>query len=249
MGNQVFTSFGMGTVLVVAIALVGSLTVLPAVLSQARRPRRPRADPGSAEAARQARRVPVLGADRRRGPAPAGPLGRRRRRAARRARDPRVQPAHRQRGHAGTPAQPPGDEGLPARPAGVPGRGRARDGRDQRARRHLAAGHRGDRRAGARGRSRPAEMYQPITVDVSASHQAARVSIPLVGTGTDAASLDALALLRNTRHPGDDRPRARRHRAHHRRGRSDRRLQRHDEVPRPIRVRRSCSDSRSCCCS
>ena len=34
MGNQVFTSFGMGTVLVVAIALVGSLTVLPAVLSK-----------------------------------------------------------------------------------------------------------------------------------------------------------------------------------------------------------------------
>jgi uncharacterized membrane protein YdfJ with MMPL/SSD domain len=34
MGNQVFTSFGMGTVLVVAIALVGSLTVLPAVLSR-----------------------------------------------------------------------------------------------------------------------------------------------------------------------------------------------------------------------
>jgi uncharacterized membrane protein YdfJ with MMPL/SSD domain len=34
MGSQVFTSFGVGTVLVVAIALVGSLTVLPAVLSK-----------------------------------------------------------------------------------------------------------------------------------------------------------------------------------------------------------------------
>ncbi|MGZ3288864.1 MAG: MMPL family transporter [Xanthobacteraceae bacterium] len=34
MGNQTFTSFGIGTVLVVAIALVGSLTVLPAVLSK-----------------------------------------------------------------------------------------------------------------------------------------------------------------------------------------------------------------------
>jgi uncharacterized membrane protein YdfJ with MMPL/SSD domain len=32
-GNQVFTSFGMGTVLVVAIALIGSLTVLPALLA------------------------------------------------------------------------------------------------------------------------------------------------------------------------------------------------------------------------
>jgi uncharacterized membrane protein YdfJ with MMPL/SSD domain len=34
MGSQVFTSFGVGTVLVVAISLVGSLTVLPAVLSK-----------------------------------------------------------------------------------------------------------------------------------------------------------------------------------------------------------------------
>ena len=34
MGSQTFASFGVGTVLVVAIALLGSLTVLPAVLSK-----------------------------------------------------------------------------------------------------------------------------------------------------------------------------------------------------------------------
>src|SRR5262249_61214450 len=34
MGSRIFWSFGMGTLLVVAIALVGSLTVLPAVLSK-----------------------------------------------------------------------------------------------------------------------------------------------------------------------------------------------------------------------
>ena len=34
MGARTFQSFGMGTVLVVAISLVGSLTVLPAVLSK-----------------------------------------------------------------------------------------------------------------------------------------------------------------------------------------------------------------------
>ena len=34
MGSQIFTSFAIGTVLVVAIALVGSLTVLPAVLAR-----------------------------------------------------------------------------------------------------------------------------------------------------------------------------------------------------------------------
>ena len=49
-----------------------------------------------------------------------------------------------------------------------------------------------EQRALATGR-----MFEPITVDISASHQAARVSIPLVGTGVDAASLNALALLRN----------------------------------------------------
>ena len=34
MGSPIFASFGVGTVLVVAIALIGSLTVLPAVLSK-----------------------------------------------------------------------------------------------------------------------------------------------------------------------------------------------------------------------
>ena len=34
MGTRVFQGFGVGTVLVVAIALIGSLTVLPAVLSK-----------------------------------------------------------------------------------------------------------------------------------------------------------------------------------------------------------------------
>ena len=32
------------------------------------------------------------------------------------------------------------------------------------------------------------QMHQPITVDISASHQAARVQIPLAGGGTDAVS-------------------------------------------------------------
>jgi RND superfamily putative drug exporter len=40
-------------------------------------------------------------------------------------------------------------------------------------------------------------MFEPITAQVSASHSAERVSIPLAGTGTDGASVAALALLRN----------------------------------------------------
>ena len=99
MGSQIFTSFGIGTVLVVAVALVGSLTVLPAVLARLgdRVDRGQR--PGPEEAPRPSRRVALLGGDRRRG---AAPTSHSRRRAplaaARRARDPRVQPAHRRAG-------------------------------------------------------------------------------------------------------------------------------------------------------
>jgi RND superfamily putative drug exporter len=42
------------------------------------------------------------------------------------------------------------------------------------------------------------EMSEPTTVDVSASHRAARVRIPLAGGGTDATSDRALELLRET---------------------------------------------------
>jgi RND superfamily putative drug exporter len=40
-------------------------------------------------------------------------------------------------------------------------------------------------------------MHQPITVDVSGSHHAARVSVPLAGKGTDDVSTNALERLRN----------------------------------------------------
>ena len=40
-------------------------------------------------------------------------------------------------------------------------------------------------------------MYQPISVDISTSHQAARVSIPLAGNGTNSTSIKTLGLLRN----------------------------------------------------
>jgi putative drug exporter of the RND superfamily len=42
------------------------------------------------------------------------------------------------------------------------------------------------------------QMHQPITVDVSASRQAARVVIPLSGNGTNSVSISALERLRNT---------------------------------------------------
>ena len=42
------------------------------------------------------------------------------------------------------------------------------------------------------------QMHQPITIDVNANHTLARVSIPLVGDGTNAASEHALQTLRNS---------------------------------------------------
>ena len=77
MGSQIFASFGVGTVLVVAIALVGSLTVLPAVLSKlGDRVERGRI-PFLARMRAHGRRVALLGRGRRRRDAPPGRLGRR----------------------------------------------------------------------------------------------------------------------------------------------------------------------------
>jgi uncharacterized membrane protein YdfJ with MMPL/SSD domain len=42
------------------------------------------------------------------------------------------------------------------------------------------------------------QMHEPITVDVNQPHTLARVSIPLVGDGTNAASVDALRALRGS---------------------------------------------------
>ena len=89
-GDQIFASLGVATITVVAVAMLGSLTVLPALLSQVRGQGRPR--PGSARRppAPQRRRGPDLGRDRRPRPAPAGRLGRPRRRVAGGARDSRA---------------------------------------------------------------------------------------------------------------------------------------------------------------
>ena len=51
-GNSLFATIGLGTMIVVLAAMVGSLTVLPAVLSPARRQGRLGPDPASSAAAR-----------------------------------------------------------------------------------------------------------------------------------------------------------------------------------------------------
>ena len=189
----------MGTVLVVAIALVGSLTVLPAVLSKLG----DRVDRGRVPFLRRCRGrdgesrfwSAIVGAVLRHPMR----LGRSRGRAAGRARDPRVPPAHRELRRAGASARPAGDAGLRPHREGVPRRAAARDRRRQRAGRDRAGGHapgstaleraalatRSDGRADQRRRQPP-------------SQRAARVRFSLAGTGTDATSNHALDLLRDT---------------------------------------------------
>jgi uncharacterized membrane protein YdfJ with MMPL/SSD domain len=201
MGNQVFTSFGMGTVLVVAIALVGSLTVLPAVLSKlgdrVDRGRIPGLDRLRARPGESRFWAPIVGAVLHRpvlwgGSAAALLIA-------------LAIPAF------SLHTVSPGMQGLPtnlpvmqayqrvqkAFPGGAVPETVVISAPDVTSPQVTAGIAALKRAALASGR-----MYEPISVDVSGSRQAARVSIPLAGTGTDAASLKALGLLRNDVIPG-----------------------------------------------
>jgi RND superfamily putative drug exporter len=196
MGSQIFTSFAIGTVLVVAIALVGSLTVLPAALARlgdrvdrGRVPglnrvrakygesrfwtrivsvvlRRPWLWGGLAAALLVALAIPAFSLHT----INSGFQG-----------APRNLPIIKVYDHI--QAEFPGgavpeqvvvsapDVTSPQVTAGIAALERAALATDQ--------------------------MYEPISVDISASREAARVSIPLAGNGTNAASIKALGLLRN----------------------------------------------------
>jgi RND superfamily putative drug exporter len=196
MGNQVFTSFGMGTVLVVAIALVGSLTVLPAVLSKLG----DRVDSGRVPGIQRLRGRP--GESRFWGPIVGAVL-----------RAPGAWGAavvallvalaipafslHTvSAGMQGLPPDLPVMQAYQRVQQSFPGGAEPETvviSASNVATPAITAGIAAlERAALATG-----QMHEPILVDTSASHRAARVSIPLVGTGTDAASLRALALLRD----------------------------------------------------
>ena len=131
-GDATFVSFGLATILAVAVAVLGSLTVLPALLSCSAAAWTPAACPSRPPA--RGPRGPVLGGRRRpRAPAPAR-LDRARRRRARRAGAPGAADAHRGGGH-GEPARlhprssTPTTAFRPPSPAADParrGRGRGR---------------------------------------------------------------------------------------------------------------------------
>ena len=197
MGSRVFESFGVGTVLVVAIALIGSLTVLPAVLSKLG----DRVDRG---------RIPLVGhpgrgeGGSRLWPAIVGGVLRR----------PLLWgglaaaflivlaiPAFRlhtvNSGVKGLPGDLPVmrvyERTAKAFPGGPLPAVVAVSAPDVTAPK-VAAGIEALKRAAlATG-----QMSEPIGVDVSASRRAARVQVPLAGNGTDAVSNRALDVLRTT---------------------------------------------------
>jgi RND superfamily putative drug exporter len=196
MGNQVFSSFGMGTVLVVAIALLGSLTVLPAMLSKlgdhvegGRIPGLGRLRGTAGESRFWA---PIVGAVLRApllfGGAAVGLLVA--------LAIPAFSLHTVNAGMQGLPPTLPVMQAYQRVEQSFPGGAEPETvviGASNVTATAVTAGIAAlERRALATGK-----MHEPILVDVSASHRAARVSIPLVGTGTDAASLDALALLRD----------------------------------------------------
>jgi RND superfamily putative drug exporter len=197
MGSRVFQSFGMGTVLVVAISIVGSLTVLPAVLSKLG----DRVDRG---------RIPLLGRMvRREGgtrlwPAIVGGVLRRPLLWGGLAAALLIAlaiPAFRlhtvNSGVQGLPRDLPVMQVYNRTVKAFPGQPlpaivvvSAADVTTPVVTAGIAAL---ERAALATGR-----MSEPIAVDVSASHRVARVRIPLAGKGTDRASNHALDLLRRT---------------------------------------------------
>ena len=150
-GNSIFVSFGIGTMLVVAVAIVGSLTVLPAVMARLgdgvergrvpfiarRRGVRPLGYVGPAGRRRLAPALAVGGAGRRRpvGPGRAGP-----RHEDGRPRDVEL------------PAEPGHHEGLRPDPGRLPGCALPGPGGGHLPRRHRP--RRAQRRRRARGRRR-----------------------------------------------------------------------------------------------
>ena len=190
-----FAPFGVATMIVVAVAMVGSLTVLPAVLSKlgdnVERLRVP-----FVHRRRRTRRGSGLGRDRRPRPAPTVALGRPLRRATAAHRGAGTEAPHRRARYRHVPAVTRRDEDVQPAPGGVP---RHRDPGQRRRRgsgRQLDRDQERDRRARAtRGRDR---------ADAAADHRrrqragtVANVAVPIAGKGNDGPSNAALAALRD----------------------------------------------------
>ena len=119
-GIQGMTEFGLATIMVVAVAMFGSLTVLPAVLSLARRSGRQGSCPVRRPASPRRQRRPDLGRDHRPGAPPPVDLDRPVRRSARRDRAAGASAPHRGRESRRRSRRPAGDQDLQPAPEVVP---------------------------------------------------------------------------------------------------------------------------------
>ena len=214
--NSTFMSMGLSTILVVAVAVIGSLTVLPAVvaglgdkLDKGRLPFLGRRQSQARESRMwgaltdRVMRHPIVG-------------HRRRRRRARRPRRPRAGHADQAPGHRVRGQVPADHPDVPEGPEGVPERGQLRDGRREGRRRRRARGPGRDRRSS----TRPTSTINP-------KHTVAIVNVGLPGSGVNDAAMKGMQQLRDDHDPGRVRQaRRRRDRGRHRRGRGHRRLQR-----------------------
>jgi RND superfamily putative drug exporter len=199
-GDKTFESFSIATMIVVAVAMIGSLTVLPAVLSKLG----DRVEKG---------RIPLLGRLRR----PAGesrlwsavltPVLRRPAVAAVLAAGllaalavPTLQLHTAQSGLQSLPRSAPTVETLDRIQAAYPGDSSpaiVAVRTDTSSPAFRTAVHRLEARVASTGLG-----YGAIHVDTNRSHTAAQVSVPLPGSGTDGKSTGALLTLRNQLLPG-----------------------------------------------
>ena len=228
-GDQIFASLGVAAITVVAIAMLGSLTVLPALLSKlGDRVDRARV-PLVGRLRQTQRRRPDLGRDRRPRAAAAARVDRRRGRVAARPRRAGAPAPHGDAGARHVPAVAPRRAGVHQDAAGVPGDGVARQRRRPGAERERADRPGGDpaaRAAGARQRPHARADHGRRQRDATV----ANVSIPIDGKTTDREAVAALSVLRDEIVPEHGRRAAgRRGRRHRARGAVAGRLRR-DEV-------------------
>ena len=250
-GAADFASFATGTIVVVLLAMVGSLTVLPALLSKMgephRRRRRPHARRGSRPASRRldiwgritdrVLRRPLVSAVAATGLLLALALPGARHEDGRRG--------------PGVAAAGPAPWCRRSTACRTPSRARTRRPRSWSRRTTSPPAAVARRRSTASGADRPPTgSCSPARseVDVNPDRTVAQVTVPTAGDGFDDDVGAGAGRAPRRDRPGDARQGRRGRGQRHRRGRADARLQREHGRPPAVRVRVRAGWRRSCCC-
>ena len=196
-GAPTFTSFATGTIIVVAVAVVGSLTVLPALLAwlgdRVEKGGVPiiKDQPWNASESSIWSRIltPAL-----RHPSD---LGNPRGGGADRPRHPHAPHPYGDPGHRDPAAEPERGQDLQQGPGDLPRWAHPRHRGGERRRRDIARGQRRGRRPAKTGRREPAALKEPVTTDISPDRTVEEIDIPLAGDGSDSQSNAALTELRD----------------------------------------------------